>query len=88
MSYLVRDLLILLKSIKSDKIGSRLENPGYMVITHGKLGFVEEAPAVICIWNLTLASGSTRICFRKMDHPVNTGSSSTSCAKEDLTVIR
>jgi hypothetical protein len=36
------------------------------------------------IWKLSLASGSTGICFRKIGHSVSAGSSSASCAKEDL----
>lgn len=57
-----------------------------MVIIRGKLSFVEEGAAIAIIWKLSLASGSTGVCLRKIDHHVNTGSSSASCAKEDLTI--
>lgn len=74
-----RNLIFLLKRIKLLKIESQIENPGHMIITQGKLSFVEEGTAVI--WKLSLASGNAGICLRKIDHSVSLGSSS---AKEDL----
>lgn len=81
MSDLFRDLIIWPKRIKLCETEFQLENPGHGVIIGGKLGFVEEAAAVI--WKLSLASGSTGICLRKIDHSLNTRSSSASRAKED-----
>lgn len=72
-----RNLIFLLKRIKLLKIESQIENPGHMVITQGKLSFVE---GTAVIWKLSLASGNTGICLRKIDHSASAGSSS---AKED-----
>lgn len=55
-----------MKSIKLHKIGSQLENPGHVAIIPRKLSFMEEGTAFI--WKLSLASGSTGICLRKIDH--------------------
>lgn len=75
-------LIILIEKKKLHKTKSQLEDPGPMVIAWGELSFLEEGLTVV--WKSSLASGSTGVSLREIDHH---GSSSAPSAKEDIAII-